>query len=364
MPTPVYLSPITILAQYLNDLGVPAAGGQVFTYLGGTVSTLFTTYSDSTGTVPNPNPLTLNQAGRPVAASGAPTEFWHVGGVDLKWVVTDAAGNQLIKLDHIPALNDLTNASQNIATLLASAASSNAAGTGPVAGADLVANAVKSYDVFASVRAANTPIPVAGQTLNIEVQGALTAGDGLGGFFYWSTTATAADDGRTVLKPTTAGSAGRWLRYYPLGVPLIIVKPSDQSVASSTALVNDTTLTATLQPGVYLLRVLLLLAGSVTTTQGYKLELASTLTLNINSVGTGVQSQNQAGSAFVFQQNGTITGTAISITGADQVTGDIVLNSQGAASAGTITIQFAQNASSANATTMKAGSTIMLTRIA
>lgn len=210
LPT-LYMSPITlILQQVFTNYGIMAAGGQVqVNFAGGSAPA--TTYTDSTGSVPNPNPLTLNSAGRATSASGALVAFWAPSGDNLQLTVTDAQGNLLLFLDWIPNINDPVNET-TLAVLLSSPASSNAGGTGPVAGADLVANAVKSYDTFADVRLANVPILASGQTLIIETEGALAVGDSLGGPFYWSASSTAADDGATVLKPQSLTGPGRYLR--------------------------------------------------------------------------------------------------------------------------------------------------------
>lgn len=216
MANTVYLLPLSLIPQWFTNAGLPAGGGMVQTYLAGT-TTPVATYTDSTGTVQNPNPMTLSSSGRPVAASGAPVAFWVPSGTVVKFVVTDGFGNQLDALDQVSAINDPAGSS-SLQVLLASAASSNSSGAGPVAGADLVANAVKSYDVFADVRAANSPILATGQTLNIQVQGAATVNDGLGGDFFWNPTSMATDNGTTVLKPNSVATTapGRWLR---LGTP-------------------------------------------------------------------------------------------------------------------------------------------------
>jgi hypothetical protein len=93
-----------------------------------------------------------------------------------------------------------------------------------VAGADLIANAVKSYDVFADVRAANAPVMASGQTLVILVQGGVSVGDELGGLFYWSPTSTTADDNSTVLEPSSTSGPGRYLR---------LVIPADTSISNT-----------------------------------------------------------------------------------------------------------------------------------
>lgn len=362
--TTYYLSAISLIVQYLNNLGLMAAGGSVQTYLGGSSVTPVTTYTDSTGTVANPNPMTLSSTGRPAAANGAPVAFWVAGGTNVRLLVYDAAGNLLVYLDNVPAINDLTATNNALQTLLASPASSNASGTGPVAGADLVANAVKSYDVFADVRVANVPVMASGQTLNVQVQGGSTVLDGLGGTFTWSPTSTAADDGMTVLKPQGLGNAqpGRYLRNYERGVPVVIVKPSNQQVVSSTVLVNDTSLTLNLASGgTYLVQFRLQLFANGGTGQGYKVQLNFGGTLSGINGGGGVQSANGVASALFVNFGTAVTAAAISATTGDVFNADFVVE---VSNGGALQVQFAQNSSSANATIMSAGSLITATRVA
>lgn len=359
-----YMSGISLILQYLNALGVLQAdsGGLLFTNVGGSVGTPVTTYTDSTGTVPNPNPMSLSSTGQPVSSSGAPVAFWVPGGTVVQLIVQTSTGQQLFFLDNIPSLNDLTNSTTALQTLLANPASSNVAGVGPVAGVDLVANAVKSYDVFADVRAANVPTLAAGQTLNIEVQGGLAVNDGLGGFFYWSAASAAVDDGRAVLKPNTSSGNGRWLRYYPLGVPQIIVKPSAQQVLNSTALVNDTALSAALAAGgTYQVNLRLQLSGVGGTGQGWKVSAAFSGSVALDGAGAGVVAGNGTAVVTASSIGGTMTNAAISSAASDAVNMDFILV---VGTGGTLNVQFAQNSSSANATQMNQGSVLTITRVA
>jgi hypothetical protein len=57
------ISPVA-QGQLFNNQGKPLAGGKVFAYVGGSFSTLQSTYTDSTGATANPNPLTLDASGR------------------------------------------------------------------------------------------------------------------------------------------------------------------------------------------------------------------------------------------------------------------------------------------------------------
>ncbi len=203
--TVFYLSPVGMLLQQLTNLGVPLVGGLVYIYVGGSVSTLQPTYTDSTGTTQNANPIQLNSAGRLASAGNSPVSIWVPSNTPHKLVVTDAVGNLLaggVCMDNLYGINDPVGILLSLDNPL----------TG--FGADLVANAVRSYDVVASVRAANVPNLTGAQTLVIDVEGGVLVNDGNGGIFYWSATSTATDDGSTVIKPNAILTAnpGRYLR--------------------------------------------------------------------------------------------------------------------------------------------------------
>lgn len=452
----LYLCPLSLIPQWFTNLGIMAGGGTLATYVAGSVSTPVTTYTDSTGLVPNANPLTLSSSGRPVSASGAPVAFWVPSGTVVKFAAFDAVGNQLDVLDNVSALGD-PSSSGSLQALLASAASSNAGGTGPVAGADLVANALKSYDTFADVRAANAPTLVTGQTLNIQVQGALSVNDGLGGDFYWNATSSAADNGATVLKPNSINTAGRWLRLFSppfgtqgtlasaattdlgtLGTNLVsitgtttitsfggsastarplyvlgftgalvltnnsgILMPGgvsvvtaagdsalalytgggiwqvlaffraaspqngtaiiNQVVTSSIALVNAVNLSAVLQPSAcYLVQQRLSFTGTGGTGQGYRVSLNYSGSVFGTAVGAGVASSNGTPAAAQVGLNGVLTEAAVTSGSADPCNLDFILFTN---TGGNLNTQFAQNSSSANATNLQAGSSMIVTRI-
>lgn len=362
----LYLSPITAIVQYFTNLGLIAAGGSVTIYQGGTVNTPAVTYTDSTGVVANANPLTLNSAARPASASAAPVAFWTLPGVTLKLLVSDAAGNLLVgPIDNIASINDPTNVANSLTALLASAASSNPSGIGPVAGVDLVANAVKSYDVFADVRSANAPVLATGGTLDIVTQGALAVGDNLGGVFYWSPTSTTNDDGANVLKPNSVGTsaAGRYLRQWDLGVPRLITKPTDQQLASSTALITDSALLLPMGVGTWLVQMRLVLLGTSGTGQGYKIQpiFTGSGATTGPAAGAGVASANGVAAAVYATLAAATAQASISSTTGDAFNIDMIIT---VTTAGVFGVQWAQNSSSGNATVMKAGSALLATRIA
>jgi hypothetical protein len=191
-----YLCPVASIFQWFSDAGVVLSGGKINTYLAGT-STPAATYTDITGATPNANPIVLASNGRLPSV-----QVWQAGGVNLKIIITDSFGNQLgPSFDQISGIND---PAATLTSLINPASGS---------GADLVANAMRSYDLIATVRAANVPNLSAGQTLIIDLEGGTTINDGAGGFFYWNASSTSTDDGGvSTIKPTAAGATGRYIR--------------------------------------------------------------------------------------------------------------------------------------------------------
>src|SRR5882762_1613121 len=100
----VLLSPIGMITQLLTDQGVVGLGFKINTYVGGTVSTPQTTYTDSTGTVTNTNPIVLGSNGRFQSVS-----VWAVPGTLIKMVITDSLNNLIAggTIDNIPLINDV-----------------------------------------------------------------------------------------------------------------------------------------------------------------------------------------------------------------------------------------------------------------
>jgi hypothetical protein len=362
MATTYYMSPITMIVQYFTNLGIIAPGALIYTYVGGTVNTPLSTYTDSTGTVLNANPLVASGAGRPQSPSGAPVGFWVPTPGRVKLVVTDAAGNLLIgPIDNIPAVlgPDDTSALQ---ALLASPTSTNLTGVGPVAGADLVANAVKSYATFSDVRAANQPAPASGQTLIVQVEGGTAVGDGLGGSFYWAASSTATDDSRNVLKPSVTSGAGRYLRLIGLGQSFSLVKTTDQSNATTNLLngVVSELAIPVLAGATYLVQYRLLLQGAGAGANGWKVrgDIALGTTINAGS-GILVGAGNVTTEVVAIAANN--TKALVSVAVSDTFNADLIVKPS---SLDFLQLSFAQNSSTADAITLKTGSLLAVTRIA
>jgi hypothetical protein len=193
---------VSIILQYFNNTGIVLSGGTITTYEAGT-STPQTTYTDSTGGTSNANPITLNASGRLNNVA-----IWQPAGVAIKAVIADAIGNQIAIIDQIAGINDFTNPFASLADAKSGS------------GADLIANAMRSYDILTSLRAANVPTMATGQTLIIGLQGSVTTGDQGGGLFFWNAGSTATDDSVNVIKPNAliSGSPGRYIRLIQLGV--------------------------------------------------------------------------------------------------------------------------------------------------
>lgn len=80
-------------SQYLDNNGVPLAGGSLGSFLAGT-STPTPTYTDITGTTPNPNPFTLDASGRGVAWMDEAIAAY-------KFVIKDINGITILTIDNV-----------------------------------------------------------------------------------------------------------------------------------------------------------------------------------------------------------------------------------------------------------------------
>jgi len=79
--------------QFESAAGVPLSGGKVYTYTAGT-TTPQATYTDSTGSTPNPNPIILNSRGE--------ASIW-LGAANYKFKLTDANDVEIWTVDYISA---------------------------------------------------------------------------------------------------------------------------------------------------------------------------------------------------------------------------------------------------------------------
>lgn len=87
--------------QFFDDSGDPLSGGLLYTYQSGT-TTPATTYTSSTGSVANPNPIVLNAAGR------TPDEVWLTDGSLYKFVLKNSSGVTIGTYNQIPGANDVS----------------------------------------------------------------------------------------------------------------------------------------------------------------------------------------------------------------------------------------------------------------
>lgn len=85
-------------AQFFNNNGTPLAGGQIYTYLAGT-TTPQPTYTTSSGSIAQANPIVLDAAGR--VPSG---EIWLTNNVSYKFVLQDSLGSLIATYDNISAV--------------------------------------------------------------------------------------------------------------------------------------------------------------------------------------------------------------------------------------------------------------------
>jgi hypothetical protein len=155
------------------------------------------------------------------------------------------------------------------------------------------------------------------------------------------------------------------MAYFPslVGNTYEVTKQADQSIASSTTLINDVDLASqTLVVGAtYFLQLRYQLLGVGGTAQGYKVGVTFSGTFSGLANGGGILSSNGAPAAFSLGINGGANSQAAISTTGDVFNFDATFK---VLTAGVINTVFAQTASSANATVAKANSTLLLTRVA
>lgn len=93
--------------QFFDDNGAVLNGGSLEFKAAGT-STDKDTYADSAQAVTNPNPITLDSAGRP-DNSGSPIQIWLDG--SYKLIVKDSSGNTIRTEDNLTSLAEATGVS-------------------------------------------------------------------------------------------------------------------------------------------------------------------------------------------------------------------------------------------------------------
>jgi hypothetical protein len=90
----VNLSPVGNGFQFFTNNGEPLVGGKLDTYQAGSTTPL-TTYTDSSGLIPNTNPIILGTDGRP------PDTIWLSEGFFYKFVLSDANDVQIQVYDNL-----------------------------------------------------------------------------------------------------------------------------------------------------------------------------------------------------------------------------------------------------------------------
>ena len=93
----VNLSPLFNGQTLFGPTGLPLSGGQIFCYQAGS-STPLTTYTTSSGTVANTNPIILGTDGK------SPQEIWLTYGYSYKFVVEDSTNNVIGTYDNIAGI--------------------------------------------------------------------------------------------------------------------------------------------------------------------------------------------------------------------------------------------------------------------
>jgi len=100
----VNLSPLAGAGwQFFDNNGLPLGAGLLYTYAAGT-STPQATYTTSSGSIANSNPIVLDASGR------VANEIWLTAGQSYKFVLQTASAVQIWSFDNITGVNDFSSA--------------------------------------------------------------------------------------------------------------------------------------------------------------------------------------------------------------------------------------------------------------
>ena len=226
--------------QFFDNNGTILSGGKLYTYYAGTTTPL-TTYTSSSGSTANTNPIILDSAGR------VPNEIWINTTATAKFILKDSTDVLIGTWDNIPSY----------------ASSLNLTGTN---------NAVAYFN---SVGTFTSSSNLTFNGSNLTVAGGITAGSNVAITGNISTTGTATFGGNTAITGTISATGG-----ITSSTTAVTQAANDNSTKiATTAFVANTSAKAKIQP----------LTVSNITGGGFTLNLAPT-TLDFRDVtlGSGV----------------------------------------------------------------------------
>jgi hypothetical protein len=185
----VQLAPLAF-QRFCDNNGNPLAAGQLWTYAAGT-TTPQATYTDSTGTTPNPNPVPINARGE--------ASVWLTPGQAYKFVLNDGFGNLIWTQDQVSG----------------AVGSAALAATGTPSGASYIGFDGTTLDQILELRLNRVVDSIAAlrALLHLIYSRAFVTGyyaphDGGGGAYqYDPTDTTSTDNGGTIIVAT---DGGRW----------------------------------------------------------------------------------------------------------------------------------------------------------
>tara|TARA_R110000868_G_scaffold239891_2_gene494383 strand:+ start:99 stop:1040 length:942 start_codon:yes stop_codon:yes gene_type:complete len=156
----VKLSPLAGAGwQFFDNLGIPLAGGLLYTYTAGT-TTPQATYTSNAGTIANANPIVLDAAGRTA------NEVWLTVGVAYKFVLQTPAAVTIGTYDNVSGINDSTGAT-TLGTVTTGVWNATPIGAA-YGGTGLTSIAARSVPVANVANTYTTVTPAAGQSIRIN----------------------------------------------------------------------------------------------------------------------------------------------------------------------------------------------------
>ncbi len=150
-----------VKASFFDANGNPLNGGKVYTYVAGTVNTPKTSYTDSTQTTANPNPVILDARGQ--------ANIWLVTGDAYKIVVQNSSGVQQSSTDYVVSNGDTSGAIANKLSRFGD--TGTGAYTFDTTSTNGTANQVTPFKITHNNIYTNSPTPYGSGTFLVEATG-------------------------------------------------------------------------------------------------------------------------------------------------------------------------------------------------
>ena len=388
--TTVFLAPAPInCTQFLPGTNNPANGAQLFSYITGT-STKQNMYTTSAGNVTWANPLVLDSGGNIPTSK----EIWIPQGLPARFVLapsndTDPPSSPYWTIDNISGVNDVSTTSSGEWTVFTPTATFAGATSFTVVNDQTaiftVGRRLKTTNTSGTIYSTITASSFAAGVTTVTVvndSGVIDSGLSAVSYGVLSTpngsipwlqitsgglnagSANVTTKTLQVLGTLAASSSAVWGTGIANFGTITKRKSADQSVVSSTVLVNDTDLTFAIAANEEWCSVFEATAGNALGVTGLGVSVTVPSGATLSATASLISDNSQARAPNITSSGTEIQFPAAALSGAGNGLLHMVCWTLNGATPGSVTLQFTQMTSSATAVKLLKGSFMQATRVA